>query len=41
MELSDVFSAFAQTKVNCDEINMRDQEGRGGSLKHYEFGSVV
>lgn len=41
MELIDVFTAFAQTKTNCDEINMKNQEGGVTPFKHYEFGSIA
>ena len=41
MDISDVFGAFSQTKTNCDEENMKEQEGGVAQLKHYEFGSVV
>ena len=41
MDLSDVFYAFSQTKANCDEENMKEQEGGVAQLKHYEFGSAV
>ena len=27
MELSDVYTAFSQTKVSCDEANVMEQEG--------------
>lgn len=41
MDLTDVFNAFEQTKVENDEENMRVKELYSLGLKKYEFGKIV
>lgn len=41
MDLFDVYTAFAQTRLDEEESYLKKKEDDGSKLNHYEFGYIV